>query len=77
MLEGVALKQEVIAHGDVVYGNIGASAFGIEYNIITLDSTDGYIALLRSCCFSSAGSVFLNIDFAIFYYSANGTVQGT
>ena len=76
MLEGVALKQEVIAHDDVVHGNIGASAFGIEYNVIALDIAQSYVAVLGASCSSILSNEIANNYITIFYYSANGTVQG-
>ena len=65
----------MIAHSDVVHGNIGASAFGIEYNVIALDSADGYIAGLAASCRSITGNKLLNIDFAIGGHSADGTIK--
>ena len=65
----------MIAHSDVVHGNIGASAFGIEYNVIAPDSADGYIAGLAASCRSITGNKLLNIDFAIGGHSADGAVQ--
>ena len=44
MLEGVALKQEVIAHGDVVHDDVGVSAFRVEHYVVSLDIAQSYVA---------------------------------